>query len=96
MFHFPTCKLINKQTISKCTLKSAVLKMKNYVNKVLIDQKSRLTYMFRDMLSQNSCKFGQWIQDQGRLFATHNLVTDKLLAHAVLHIICGNKKHTNK
>jgi len=56
----------------------------------------RLTYMFRDMLSQNSCKFGQRVQDQGRLFAAHSSEADRLLTHDVLHIICVNKKHTNK
>jgi len=53
----------------------------------------RLTYMFRNMLSQNSGELGQWIQDQSWFFAAHSSEIDGLLAPDVLHIIYGKPKH---
>jgi len=58
---------------------------------------TRLTYMFRDVLSQDPREFRQRVQDQSRFFA-HTSETDGLqLAHDdVLHIIYGNTKHINE
>jgi len=58
---------------------------------------ARPTYMFRNVLSQDTREFGQWIQDQSRFFAHSSQSDRSQLEHDdVLCIINGNTKHSNK